>query len=163
MSHHTYCLHTSYQRYIAKLRQPKTISQTAIAPSTLLRASDADPHIFSFTCQGDEAAQKKFQEVTEAYDTLKDSQRRQMYDQVGPDGMDGAGGFGGQGGFGVSCTSAKSAKNVLNCVSLIILYRLCTGKRDLPSHHSWRSMMLSVMHQHHMPMAVKPYNVCCIQ
>ena len=51
--------------------------------------------------QGDEKAQKKFQEVSEAYDTLKDTSKRQMYDRVGPDGMnDMGGGFGGAQGFG---------------------------------------------------------------
>ncbi|KAL0020728.1 hypothetical protein WJX77_005723 [Trebouxia sp. C0004] len=51
--------------------------------------------------KGDDKAQKKFQEVSEAYDTLKDSGKRSMYDQVGPEGMDNMGGFdGGQGGFG---------------------------------------------------------------
>ncbi|DBA73545.1 TPA: hypothetical protein ACH3X2_009790 [Trebouxia sp. C0005] len=51
--------------------------------------------------KGDDKAQKKFQEVSEAYDTLKDSSKRSMYDQVGPEGMDNMGGFdGSQGGFG---------------------------------------------------------------
>lgn len=51
--------------------------------------------------QGDEKAQKQFQEVSEAYDTLKDSSKRSMYDRVGPEGMENMGGFdGGQGGFG---------------------------------------------------------------
>lgn len=62
--------------------------------------------------QGDEKAQKKFQEVSEAYDTLKDSQKRQLYDQVGPEGMDGAGGFGGQGGFGVSSSCSVACVNI---------------------------------------------------
>ena len=53
------------------------------------------------TAQGDEKAQKKFQEVSEAYDTLKDSSKRSMYDRVGPEGMENMGGFdGAQGGFG---------------------------------------------------------------
>lgn len=53
------------------------------------------------TTQGDEKAQKQFQEVSEAYDTLKDSGKRSMYDRVGPEGMENMGGFdGGQGGFG---------------------------------------------------------------
>ncbi|KAL0055817.1 hypothetical protein WJX82_004669 [Trebouxia sp. C0006] len=51
--------------------------------------------------KGDDKAQKKFQEVSEAYDTLKDSSKRSMYDQVGPEGMDNMGGYdGSQGGFG---------------------------------------------------------------
>lgn len=53
--------------------------------------------------QGDEKAQKKFQEVSEAYDTLKDPGKRNMYNRVGPEGMDSMGGdagFGGAQGFG---------------------------------------------------------------
>ena len=52
------------------------------------------------TVQGDETAQKKFQEVSEAYDTLKESSKRSLYDRVGPEGMENMGGFNGaQGGF----------------------------------------------------------------
>ena len=52
--------------------------------------------------QGDSAAAQKFQEVSKAYDTLRDPQKRAQYDQVGADGYErmaesgGAGPFGGQ-------------------------------------------------------------------
>ncbi|KAL3153878.1 hypothetical protein ABBQ32_013448 [Trebouxia sp. C0010 RCD-2024] len=49
--------------------------------------------------KGDEKAQRKFQEVSEAYDTLKDSKKRSLYDRVGPEGMDNMGGFDGDHGF----------------------------------------------------------------
>lgn len=48
---------------------------------------------------GDKEAEEKFKEAAEAYDVLRDPQKRQRYDQFGPEGMNGAGGFGG-GGFG---------------------------------------------------------------
>ena len=45
---------------------------------------------------GDKAAEEKFKEATEAYEVLKDSQKRQVYDQFGHAGLgQGAGGYGG--------------------------------------------------------------------
>ena len=38
--------------------------------------------------QGDEDAAKKFQEVSKAYDTLRDPQKRQQYDNMGADGYE---------------------------------------------------------------------------
>lgn len=49
--------------------------------------------------QGDTAAEEKFKESAEAYEVLKDQQKRQMYDQFGHAGMGQPGGFGAQ-GFG---------------------------------------------------------------
>lgn len=48
---------------------------------------------------GDKSAEDKFKEATEAYEILKDSQKRQMYDQYGHAGLPG-GGFGGGFDFG---------------------------------------------------------------
>jgi len=47
----------------------------------------------------DPGAEDKFKEATEAYEVLKDDQKRQTYDQFGHAGVSGQG-FGGQGGFG---------------------------------------------------------------
>ncbi|CAN6202772.1 unnamed protein product [Urochloa humidicola] len=59
------------------------------------------------TNKGDADAERKFQEVQQAYETLKDEQKRSFYDQVGPDQYEKAsaagGGTGGnpfEGGFG---------------------------------------------------------------
>ncbi len=51
---------------------------------------------------GDKEAEDKFKEATEAYEVLKDPQKRQIYDQYGHAGIHqqaGAGGFGGFGAF----------------------------------------------------------------
>lgn len=48
---------------------------------------------------GDKEAEDKFKEAAEAYDVLRDPQKRQTYDRFGHEGLNGAGGFGG-GGFG---------------------------------------------------------------
>ena len=44
---------------------------------------------------GNKAAEDKFKEAAEAYDVLRDPQKRQQYDQFGHAGLGGAGGFGG--------------------------------------------------------------------
>ena len=50
---------------------------------------------------GDAAAEKKFKEISEAYDVLSDKKQREEYDQIRRYGASGMGGFGG-GGFGGS-------------------------------------------------------------
>ena len=45
--------------------------------------------------QGDEKAEAKFKEINEAYDILKDDQKRAAYDQMGHAAFDGSGGMGG--------------------------------------------------------------------
>ena len=49
--------------------------------------------------KGDDSAEKKFKEASEAYEVLRDSEKRQRYDQFGHSGMNG-GGFGGAQDFG---------------------------------------------------------------
>lgn len=48
--------------------------------------------------KGDADAETKFKEAAEAYDVLRDPQKRARYDQYGHAGVNGQGGFGGAGG-----------------------------------------------------------------
>lgn len=48
---------------------------------------------------GDNAAEERFKEATEAYEVLKDPQKRRQYDQFGHAAAGQGGGFGGFGGF----------------------------------------------------------------
>lgn len=48
---------------------------------------------------GNQEAEMKFKEISEAYEVLSDNEKRAAYDQFGHAGMNGAGGYGG-GGFG---------------------------------------------------------------
>ena len=48
---------------------------------------------------GNKEAEDSFKEATEAYEVLKDAQKRQMYDQYGHAGLGQGAGFGGFGGF----------------------------------------------------------------
>lgn len=50
--------------------------------------------------KGDSSAEEKFKEVNQAYDVLKDEQKRAAYDRYGSSAFDGSMGGGGGGGFG---------------------------------------------------------------
>ncbi|EJW89169.1 chaperone protein DnaJ [gut metagenome] len=50
---------------------------------------------------GDKEAEEKFKQAAEAYDVLRDPDKRARYDQFGTAGVNGAGGFGGFGGQGM--------------------------------------------------------------
>ena len=47
---------------------------------------------------GDEAAEEKFKEASEAYEVLSDGEQREAYDRFGHDAVGGQGGMGGFGG-----------------------------------------------------------------
>lgn len=52
---------------------------------------------------GDSEAEKRFKEISEAYETLSDEKKRQIYDRYGKNGLNGmAGGHSGHGGQGFS-------------------------------------------------------------
>src|SRR3982750_2142028 len=48
---------------------------------------------------GAKDAEEKFKEITEAYDVLRDPQKRAAFDRYGEAGLRGAGGGGGAGGY----------------------------------------------------------------
>jgi molecular chaperone DnaJ len=57
---------------------------------------------------GDDTAEAKFKEISEAYDALKDPQKRAAYNQFGHAAFEGGGGPGGPGGFGPDFSSSMS-------------------------------------------------------
>ena len=109
----------------------------ALALPTLTIALASKAH----TAQGDGKAQKQFQEVSEAYDTLKDSSKRSMYDRVGPEGMENMGGFGGgQGGFGdaqgfgFGVRSGSAALQRHNTRSVVVISKSCAAVCKVVPH-----------------------------
>lgn len=57
---------------------------------------------------GDEEAEAKFKEISEAYDTLKDAQKRAAYDRFGHAAFQNGGGGAGGPGFGADFSSSMS-------------------------------------------------------
>lgn len=85
--------------YYDILEIPKTATQEEIKKAyrkkALMYHPDRNP--------GNADAEKKFKEISEAYEVLSDDKKRAMYDQYGKDAVQGgAGGFGGGGAQGFS-------------------------------------------------------------
>ena len=60
---------------------------------------------------GDKSAEEKFREATQAYEILKDPQKRSQYDQFGHAAFEQGGGFGGFGGGVDSSGSGQSRRD----------------------------------------------------
>lgn len=63
---------------------------------------------------GDAAAEEKFREATEAYEVLKDDQKRAAYDRLGHAAFEQGGGFGGGGGFGAGGFGAGGFSDIFD-------------------------------------------------
>ena len=65
---------------------------------------------------GDAAAEKKFKEISEAYEVLSDDKKKQIYDQYGPDALRGGmgGGPGGMGGMGGFSSADEALRTFMN-------------------------------------------------
>ncbi len=75
--------------------------KSAFRKSAMVHHPDKNP--------GDKDAEKKFKEIGEAYEVLKDPQKRSAYDQFGHAAFEnGRGGQGGQSGFGPDFASSMS-------------------------------------------------------
>ncbi|KAL5224058.1 hypothetical protein ABZP36_010697 [Zizania latifolia] len=80
--------------YYEVLGVSKNASQGEIKKAYYALAKKLHPD----TNKSDSDAERKFQEVQRAYETLKDEQKRSLYDQVGPDQYEKASAGGGPGG-----------------------------------------------------------------
>jgi molecular chaperone DnaJ len=95
---------TTDKSYYEILGLPKSASDSEIKKAYYKLAKQYHPD----TNVGDENAANRFAEIQEAYDTLRDPQKRVIYDQLGhkqfknsdAGSAEGMGGFGGFAGFG---------------------------------------------------------------
>lgn len=84
-----------YKDYYKTLGVSKSAAQEEIAKAYKKLAKKYHPDLNP----GDKASEEKFKDITEAYEVLKDEEKRRLYDQLGPD-WENAAHFGGGNPFG---------------------------------------------------------------
>ena len=70
-----------YKDYYKRLGVERNADKDAISRAYKKLARQYHPDLNP----GNSSAEEKFKEVTEAYEVLKDAEKRKMYDQLGPD------------------------------------------------------------------------------
>lgn len=95
--------------YYDVLGVERSADEAAIKSAFRQRAKECHPD----RCNGDPNAETRFKEINEAYEALKDPQRRAAYDRFGHAAFNSGGGFGGFGnaghGFGSDFSASMSA------------------------------------------------------
>ena len=92
------------QCYYEALGLPRGASDKEIKAAFRRLAKECHPD----SCNGDATAEKRFKEINEAYEALKDPQRRAAYDRFGHAAFQGGGGPGGH-PFGADFSASMSA------------------------------------------------------
>lgn len=90
--------------YYETLGLNRTATDADIKSAFRRHAKDSHPD----RNQGDPKAEQRFKEINEAYEILKDPQKRAAYDQFGHAAFDGTAGHAGAGGFGPDFAASMS-------------------------------------------------------
>jgi molecular chaperone DnaJ len=93
------------QCYYEALGLPRGASDKEIKAAFRRLAKECHPD----SCNGDATAEKRFKEINEAYEALKDPQRRAAYDRFGHAAFQGGGGGPGGHPFGADFSASMSA------------------------------------------------------
>jgi molecular chaperone DnaJ len=98
----------SKRDYYDVLGVTRGADEAAIKSAFRKAAKDCHPDVNAH----DPKAEARFKELSEAYDVLKDPQKKAAYDQFGHAAFNGAGGPGGMGGFGAGFDPASAFSDI---------------------------------------------------